>query len=179
MIVILFATKLNVSVFISSRFYFQWQASYSLREDLPKNNQRHKKYRMRTISRSRERRMHRSCVVHSIRANVQFLRRDGRNRWHFGNSVEHCAIVQDKLSDPLHISRVHGCMCVHRERIRNFLALNSANCLTIPPSEKRSYQFQSSLLLNVCSSKDLFHSIVRVCISHRNLLIDVLTCSFP
>lgn len=145
-----------------------------LREDLPKNNKD-----TRNIERVRflvaEHRMHRLCVLHSIRANVQFLRRDGRNRWHFGNPVEHCAIVQDRLSDPLHISRVHGCICVHRERIRNFLALNSANCLTIPPNEKRSYQFEF-IVIKCLSSKDSFHSIVRLCISDRNLLIDI---SFP
>lgn len=162
-------------MFISSRFYFR---DFLERIYPRKTQERHKKYRMRTsISRSRASYASFECadMLHSIRANVQFLRRDGRNRWYFGNPVEHCAIVQDRLSDPLHISRVHGYMCVH---IRNFLALNSANCLTIPPSEKRSYQFEF-IVIKCLSSKDSFHSIVRACISDRNLLFDMLKCSFP
>lgn len=101
MIVKLFATKLNISSFRLDFIFVT--SSLFLREDLPKNNKDTRNIECVRFLIAE----HRSCVLHSIRANVQFLRRDGRNRWHFGNQVEHCAIVQDRLSDALHILRVY------------------------------------------------------------------------
>ena len=46
-------------------------------------------------------------TLHGIRVTEQFLRRDGRDRCYFGKPSEHCAIVQDELDDPLHMSRLY------------------------------------------------------------------------